>query len=366
MKDSNKKLLNAFLIGAGVAAGIAVSYTLITKKVYKTFLETAVVRNDNHPKNEFARKVSEDLGNVIKGNKTVKDSIREYAESPVKRAKKEIASAFEPDNIYTQKKAEEDDTDITSLLYKPTEPVEIVSYDGTKLAGHLLRAENEKRVVLAMHGWRDSWVKSFSEISSFFSDEGCTVLYAEQRAQGESEGTLMGFGMTERFDCIEWVRWLNENGFSDTPIYLYGISMGASTVLMASGSDDLPSNVKGIIADCGFTSAGSIWKHIIDVNVGLNYDRHIRMINSMCKKMINSEPDAYTTLDAMEKNTRPVLFIHGNKDTFVPMYMTEQNYEACKAPKDLLIIDGAGHCKSYHCNKAMYEGAVRDFFAAND
>ena len=36
-------------------------------------------------------------------------------------------------------------------------------------------------------------------------------------------------------------------------IFLCGISMGCATTLMAAGLD-LPDNVKGIIADCGFTS----------------------------------------------------------------------------------------------------------------
>lgn len=248
------------------------------------------------------------------------------------------------------------------LAGQPHEPVEIEGHDGTRLAGHLFRVPNPKRVILAMHGWRSGWARDFSLVSEFLRQNDCTVLYAEQRGQGGSGGDYMGFGMIERHDCLSWVNWLNENGFGKLPIYFVGISMGATTVLMAAGFPELPENVTGIIADCGFTSAKAIWKHICEQNLRRPFARREKRVDQLCRKRIDLRPDAYSTLDAMAVCKTPVLFIHGSADSFVPVEMTLENFEACAAPKKLLIVDGANHGMSYVMERETYEQAVKDFW----
>lgn len=246
----------------------------------------------------------------------------------------------------------------------PHETVEITGSGGTRLVGHLFEAKHPRRAIVAMHGWRSGWARDFGPAAEFFRDSGCTVLYPEQRGQGQSDGTHMGFGMLERFDCVEWVRMLNERGYAQMPVYLAGISMGAATVLMAGGSADLPGNVRGIIADCGFTSARAEWEHIARNNLGVPY--RSRRVDGMCRRRIALEADAYSTLDAMKTCTTPVLFIHGDADSFVPLEMTLENYRACSAPKHLLIVPGANHGMSYLTDRESYERAVRNFWAEND
>ena len=110
--------------------------------------------------------------------------------------------------------------------------VEVESHDGLRLIGHWYPAEQPKRILIAMHGWRSSWSRDFGVIAPFWHDNGCSVLYAEQRGQGASEGEHMGFGMLERYDCLKWAQWASENNPDNLPIYLVGLSMGATTVLM--------------------------------------------------------------------------------------------------------------------------------------
>ena len=242
------------------------------------------------------------------------------------------------------------------------ETVEITAHDGERLVGHLHRCENAKRLIIAMHGWRSSWCGDFGVISEFWHENGCSVLYAEQRGQGESGGEYMGFGLTERYDCLDWANWANQNGFSDLPIYLCGISMGASTVLMAAGLD-LPENVHGIMADCGFTSPHAIFKHVMENNLHLYYRGITAAIaNDMCKKRIQIGTKDYSCTDALKESKVPVIFVHGTDDKFVPVEMTYENYKACTAPKRLLIVPGAEHGMSYLVNKEEYVKAVKEFW----
>ena len=242
------------------------------------------------------------------------------------------------------------------------ETVEITAQDGERLVGHLHRCENAKRLIIAMHGWRSSWSCDFGVISDFWNESGCSVLYAEQRGQGASGGEYMGFGLTERYDCLDWANWANRNGFDSLPIYLCGISMGATTVLMAAGLN-LPENVHGIMADCGFTSPHAIWKHVMEHNLHISYKGiNAAIANGMCKKKIQIGARDYSCTEALKKSNTPVFFVHGTDDRFVPVEMTYENYKACSAPKRLLIVPGAEHGMSYLVDKDNYEKALRDFW----
>lgn len=239
--------------------------------------------------------------------------------------------------------------------------VEITAQDGTLLVGHWQQHEDAKRVIVAMHGWRSSWAHDFGLVAPFWQANGCSVLYAEQRGQGGSGGEYMGFGLTERHDCLDWVRWVNEQTEKKLPVYLMGVSMGASTVLMAA-SLDLPENVCGIAADCGYTSPCAIWKHVAQNNLGISYGLYSAAASDLCKKKIRMGPDDYSCVDAMKECKVPVLFVHGTDDHFVPIEMTFENYKACTAPKRLLVVPGAEHGMSYLTDQEGYEAAIRQFW----
>lgn len=245
------------------------------------------------------------------------------------------------------------------------ETVQIRSHDGELLIGHWYACANPQRTVIAMHGWRSSWANDFGIIADFWHEHDCNVLYAEQRGQGESGGAYMGFGLLERYDCLEWISYVNERCGTELPIYLGGVSMGATTVLMAAGLS-LPANVKGIVADCGFTSPHEIWKHVAEKNLHLRYGMRASAASNLCKKKIMVGTQSYSTVDAMKESTVPVLLIHGTDDRFVPIEMTYENYRSCNSPKYLLIVPGAGHGMSYYVDKDGYESAVMRFWKKYD
>lgn len=251
------------------------------------------------------------------------------------------------------------------LEHSECETVEIVGSDGARLVGHWHLCEDAKRVIVAMHGWRSSWSRDFGIISEFWHNNGCSVLYVEQRGQNNSGGDHMGFGVLERHDCLDWIGWVNERCGEEMPSYLAGVSMGAATVLMASGLG-LPSNVRGIIADCGFTSPRAIWKYVLERNLHLSYNIRSAAVDDLCRKRIKMDAGQCSTVDALKDNQVPVLFIHGTDDHFVPVEMTFENYKACVAPKRLLVVPGADHGMSYVMDREGYEAAFRDFWNTYD
>ena len=247
------------------------------------------------------------------------------------------------------------------LEQQPHEAVSLTGHDGICLTAHWFCKPEAKRVILAMHGWRSGWSHDFGLATEFFFQHNCSVLLPEQRGQGCSGGDFMAFGLLERYDCLRWLHWLNDHGCSGLPVYLFGISMGAATVLMTAGLP-LPDNVRGIIADCGYTSAGAVWKHVADRNLGIRFRLYRMGANALCKKRLHMGIDDYSCPQAMADCPVPVLFIHGDADRFVPVEMTYENYAACTAPKDLLIVSGAAHGMSFFTDEDAYCRAVTRFW----
>ena len=280
---------------------------------------------------------------------------REVPPHPIRAEQHLIGSCVDEDMLLQVQQAGK------RLAAKPHKTIAIQSRDGTHLLGHWMPAENPKRIVVAMHGWRSAWDNDFGMIADFLLKNQCSVLYAEQRGQGRSGGKYMGFGLMERYDCLDWVNWVNRQTGEKYPVYLCGISMGASTVLMAGGLD-LPGNVQGILADCGYTSAVDIWKHVAK-NLHLSYGMCGGPAGKMAKKRLCMAMDAECCPQALARCKVPVLFIHGTDDRFVPIQMTYENYKACAAPKRLFIVPGAEHGMSYLVDPKGYETAVKAFWA---
>ncbi len=247
------------------------------------------------------------------------------------------------------------------LFQEGIEEIRIQSHDGLELVGHWYPVEQPRRVVIAMHGWRSSWSRDFGIISEFLHENDCSVLFAEQRGQNNSGGDYMGFGATEQHDCLAWVRWANQRMGEQLPVYLCGVSMGATTVLMASDLD-LPGNVRGIVADCGFTSADDICAHIARDNLRIAYQFCRPIARRVYRDKNRVDAFQYSAEEALKNAKVPILFIHGSSDHFVPVEMTYRNYIACTSPKQLLIVPGAEHAMSYMVDRARYQQAVFRFW----
>lgn len=237
----------------------------------------------------------------------------------------------------------------------------LTSKDGLKLVGYYISAEvPSKNTILLMHGYRSDSYTEFSCLAKFFHDNGYNLLIAHQRCHGESEGKYIGFGVLERFDCKQWIEYLNKRFGIEQNLYLAGVSMGCSTVLMTLGLD-LPKNLKAVIADCGFTSPYDIFKHVLKRDFHLPLFPVMYIENFLCKHFVGFGFKDCTTIDILKENNIPILFIHGGQDDYVPTWMGRANYEACKGKKELLIVNDARHATSSMQDSKRYRDTVLSF-----
>ena len=239
------------------------------------------------------------------------------------------------------------------------ERVETQSFDGLRLVARFIPNEARRGVALLFHGFRSAWNVDFACAFANYYALGLSLLVVDQRAHGESEGRYITYGIRERQDVLSWVRYVNERCGEDTPLLLAGLSMGATTVQMACGSD-LPQNVRAVVADCGFTAPEAIFRHVLRMRrlPGWLFLPQLRLF---CKLLAGFETTEYSTLKAQRRNGIPTFFAHGDADRLVPCRMSRANFAACAAPKRIFTVHGAGHGMCFLLDRDGYVKALTDF-----
>lgn len=240
------------------------------------------------------------------------------------------------------------------------EEVSIMSDDGLKLSGRIYPSKDSKKIVICFHGYTSKGMSDYIAISKYYLAKGFNMLIIDERAHGNSEGEYIGFGALDRFDALKWINFIVDRYGSDCEILLHGTSMGGATVLMTS-SLDLPKNVKAIVSDCGFTSAWNVFASVIRKIYHIPPFPVINIASQICKKNAGYEFDECNSAQEVKKAKVPILFIHGDEDTFVPCRMCHEIYENCSTPKDILIVKGAGHAESYYKETEKYEEKVSEY-----
>lgn len=242
----------------------------------------------------------------------------------------------------------------------------IRSREGLVLHGLYFPAENAERYVILCHGYKGSGFGDFAYIARFLHENGCNLLFIDQRCCGLSEGEFITFGAKEQYDVQRWTYYIAGRSREKLPIYLYGESMGAAAVLMASGQK-LPREVRGLIADCGFQSMKGQLQDIAANWFHLNWvELLLFRVDLFCRLLAGFHMKEADTTEAMRTNQRPILFFHGEKDTYVDPGNSEYNYSLCRAPKELVIIPEARHLCSAYADPELYRGKILDFFAKYD
>jgi pimeloyl-ACP methyl ester carboxylesterase len=241
----------------------------------------------------------------------------------------------------------------------PFERVEIRSRDGLRLVGSYYHRNDGAMLHIQFHGYRGSGARDLCGLHHLAMKMGHNILVVNQRASGASEGSTITFGIKERFDCVEWANYAARRFGKGVPIVLAGVSMGAATVLMASELE-LPENVIGVIADCGYSSPGAIIRKVSrDVHIPGWLSYPFIMLGALIFGRFRLWQRG--AIDAVRGAKVPILLIHGENDRYVPCEMSRDMKNAAGQKAVLETFPGAAHGISYVTDPQRYERIVSDF-----
>lgn len=251
---------------------------------------------------------------------------------------------------------------IANLRTLPLEDVFINSFDGLRLHAKYYQNGNSKRTIILVHGYKSYGAHDFSCAIDLYRSHGLNFLLIDHRAHGESEGEYICFGIKERHDVVSWCKYLSER-IPEGEIILSGISMGCTTALLAAALPDMPNNLVGIIADCGYTSPRDEFVHVMKSSMHIPIFPFLPFAERVVKHRAGFGFSDASTVDAVKALSIPVLFIHGEADNFVPLECSRRNFEACASDyKRLITVADAGHGMSFLGDEERCRKEIKAFF----
>ncbi|MBQ6335168.1 MAG: alpha/beta hydrolase [Erysipelotrichaceae bacterium] len=223
--------------------------------------------------------------------------------------------------------------------------VKVKSFDGLKLNAYNIHNHDDDRYMIMVHGIGRNKSSLYSRAYEF-AKLGYNILLIDQRAAGDSQGEYYTYGVKEAQDLQLWISYLTKK-YPQTKICLYGLSMGAATIMMATAYE-LPENVKCLVEESGYSSMEEEFAYLIkrDYKLSFTYPVVKLLESKMEKKFGMSYGDVSPKL-CLEENEVPILFIHGDEDKTVPFEMATILYNHNKGVKKYYPIHGAGHTE---CN----------------
>lgn len=280
--------------------------------------------------------------------------------SPARQEPKTDAERFPPGKIYEPYHPRMREW-MDQVEKMPYELLTITAHDGLTLRGKYYELSPDSPVEILFHGYRGLAERDLCGAVQRCFAVGHSALLVDQRAGGNSDGHVITFGVKESRDVPLWAQAVADRFGADRPVIIGGVSMGASTVMLAAGNP-LPPNVVGVLADCGYTTAPAIIKKVI---------REMHLPAKLLYPLVRLgallyggfDPNKANCTKALQNATLPVIFFHGDNDAFVPCDMSHENFAACAAPKRLVTTPGAGHGLCYPADEEGYIAAVRAFDA---
>ncbi|RRK10739.1 alpha/beta hydrolase [Lactiplantibacillus garii] len=235
--------------------------------------------------------------------------------------------------------------------------------DNLKLvADYVPAAHKTTKTIVVAHGYMGNKEQMASYIR-LWHRQGYNVLAPDDRGNGQSQGNYYGFGWPDRLDYVKWTKQIIRRNGTSSQIGLFGVSMGGATVMMMSG-ERLPTQVKAIVEDCGYTSVSD------ELGYELKQLYHLPKFPLLYTASWVADAKAHfnflhaSSVEQLKKNKLPIFFIHGGSDTFVPTKMVYENYRATSVKdKQLWVVPGAAHAESFTLHPKLYEQKVAAFMA---
>lgn len=232
---------------------------------------------------------------------------------------------------------------------------------------YLFAPKKTDKTAIIVHGYKVR-AEGMLHIAFLYNhDFEYNVLLPDLYGHGLSEGDHIQMGWNDRFDVLRWAQAADEI-FADgahTRQVVHGISMGAATVMALSG-EKTPHYIRCFVEDCGFSSVRDEFKAQLKAQFGLPEFPLMDVASAMCKLRYGWSFDEASQISQVKKSTRPMLFIHGEKDDFVPYVMLSKVYEAkSEGRKSVFVAENSVHATAYSDHRADYTNAVRDFLMEN-
>lgn len=242
----------------------------------------------------------------------------------------------------------------------------IQSDDGLKLHASLINVENAKGVVIIFHGYRSFGARDFCQQIPMLHEAGYNIMLVDQRSHGKSEGKYIYYGTKEYKDALLWRKKASELYGNEISIAFFGLSMGAATVLMASG--EISANdkqVKCVIADCPFYDTYGIIKHVLWKYNKIYPQPIIHFVKFWCRFLADFNMNAPSCVNMASKSSLPILIFHGKEDKFVPTSCSVRIAEELGERVKLVLIDKARHAEAVYYDKELYKKELITFLKDN-
>ncbi len=236
------------------------------------------------------------------------------------------------------------------------EEVSIMSHDNINLRGYSIQQESSIYVIM-VHGYRSDGASLIAPIKKMYK-QGYNLLIPDLRGHGLSEGDYIGMGWDDRLDVLLWIDSIIKQD-KNASIVLYGVSMGGATVMNVAG-EMLPTQVKAIIEDCGYTNVWEVFQKQLDMDY-LKSEISLHIASVVTKMRAGYFLEDNKPIEQVKKSQTPMLFIHGDKDEFVPYEMLDQLYNAATCEKEKLVIKNATHTNSCSVDPDLYYQTVFRF-----
>ncbi|KAA6321261.1 2-succinyl-6-hydroxy-2 4-cyclohexadiene-1-carboxylate synthase [termite gut metagenome] len=237
----------------------------------------------------------------------------------------------------------------------------ILNKEGIRLHAYYVPATfPTAKTAVIVHGYGDHSLRMMMIGYMYHHDLGFNILLPDLQSHGKSEGQAVQMGWKDRLDVMEWMTVANNIFDNNTQMVVHGISMGAATTMMIAGEEQ-PNFVKCFIEDCGYTSVWDEFSEELENRFQLPKFPFLYVSDWLCRQKYGWSFKEASSLKQIKKSILPMLFIHGDADTFVPTHMVYSLYEAKPEPKELWVVPGVGHAISYKKNKEEYTCRVKAF-----
>ncbi len=241
----------------------------------------------------------------------------------------------------------------------------IVKDNGKRMhAWYLASPDSTGNTAVIVHGYKSNPIFMFQIGYLYNHDLHWNILLPDLTAHGQSDGNIIQMGWNDRHDVNRWIAVAHDIFHADT-LLVHGISMGAATTMCVSGDDQERDYVRGFVEDCGYTSVWDEFSGELKNQFGLPSFPLLDITNTVCKLQYGWSFKEASPLEMVKKCHKPMLFIHGDSDTYVPTAMVHRLYEAKTGSKALWLAKGSEHADAYRDHHEEYTMKVKDFISKN-